>query len=677
MQRILEWGMGHMLEHIASIRSFPLRGRRVLTELLERRALRLLGACVGLVLLGFLLAGGSIAGRALPFAVGLIAAAASPLWAVPALLGASLGSVFFWGAGGEVASLVVGLLVFSAVCIAGRAGLRLSPWLMPTLTALLSLLVGLLFLVQARFAPETVLCFTARIAVASISAWAFARARTRDPPFLLYVLFCALSGASALPLPGGIVLGQVLAVMASAASVGTPPALLLATISGLAVDLACMPPISMTALFCFASLAASVLPTSLRPAQSLAYLAAVFVGVLFTGGQMPELIPATALGCCLSLLVPRALFLGRDGHGAVRRRLEQAAQVLSELGATLDGPVAKEGGVAEVFDRASDRVCGTCVLWSQCWQRRSTETYRALCAAAGPIVERGAAIAEDFPAPFAENCCHLDEFTVAIDRELDRQAALRQFHSRLRELRTVLAEQYECASTLFRQAAGSLGARRAAGLYFTAELGIGAAGKGGNAVSGDRGACFQTEEGSYYLLLCDGMGVGAEAAAESRHAIRTLVGLLQAGQDPRRALETLNGAYLLRGDGGFSTVDLLEASLVTGQATLYKWGAAPSYFKTAQETRQIGTAGPPPGFGVGHKAEEFRLSLREGELLVLLSDGAGGEEAGRRIASWGDGGPKALAAALIDGTGADGEDDRTAVVFRLVRRPPGLRYHIR
>ncbi len=663
--------MRPLIERIAAIRTLPRKGRRALTGLLEQPGLRLAATCLGYALLGFLLAGGSVAGRAMPFAVSLVAAAGPPLRALAVLIGGAAGYLGFFGLNGGLEQLAASSLVFSAVCIVDRSELRRSGWLMPLLTVALSLLIGSLFLVQARFAPGAVVLFAARLVIAGVSVRIFSRARrNRSRSGLLYLLFCALNGCAAIPLAARVNLGQVMAVAVAASAVGTPSCALLGAVAGLAIDLAAVPEVSLTALLCFAGLTASALPIPLKPARSLAFLASAVAGVLFTGGQVPELVPAAALGCCLSLPIPR--FPVEEEGRDVRRRLEQAALVLADVGALLAMPEPlAEAGAAGVFDRASDRVCGSCVLWSQCWQRKSHETYLALCAAAGPLLERGTASKEDFPPSFAENCCHLDELTAAIDRELDRQAGRRQFQSRLRECREALVEQYGCLSSFFRRTAARLTRREAPESRFSPELGTGAVGKGGGSVSGDRGACFQGGEGMYYVLLCDGMGSGPEAAAESRRAIRLLAGMLQAGLDPSGALGTLNGVYVLRGDGAFSTVDLLAVSLVTGEATRYKWGAAPSYLKTAAGTIRIGTASPPPGFGVGesHKAESHRLSLGEGEMLVLLSDGAGGEEAGRRIAEWGDGGPKQLAAALIDRCQRDGEDDCTAVALRLHRRP--------
>ena len=136
------------------------------------------------------------------------------------------------------------------------------------------------------------------------------------------------------------------------------------------------------------------------------------------------------------------------------------------------------------------------------------------------------------------------------------------------------------------------------------------------------------------------------------------------GFQPEDALQLLNGIYLLRDDGAFSTVDLLQADLSTGEVTLWKWGSEPSYLRTAEGMQKIGTAQPPPGLEGTGKAERFQLSLGAGEFLVLLSDGAAGPETEELIRSYGGRSPKELAASIV-GQGGEEEDDRTAAVLKL------------
>lgn len=84
-----------------------------------------------------------------------------------------------------------------------------------------------------------------------------------------------------------------------------------------------------------------------------------------------------------------------------------------------------------------------------------------------------------------------------------------------------------------------------------------------------------------YLLLSDGMGSGEAAHREAAMTVRLLRQFLEAGIEPGPALKTLNTALSLRGEsgGGFTTIDLLALQRASGQAALYKYGAAPSYLK--------------------------------------------------------------------------------------------------
>ena len=133
-------------------------------------------------------------------------------------------------------------------------------------------------------------------------------------------------------------------------------------------------------------------------------------------------------------------------------------------------------------------------------------------------------------------------------------------------------------------------------------------------------------------------------------------------------MDFLNGMYLLRDTGCFSTMDVLELSLVNGQGTLYKWGAAPSFLKSGKSVKKLGTAAPPPGLGVGsaYGAEIIRLSLWGGDMLILSSDGAVRDETADLIRSYDGDSVKELAASLVQlAESAGGEDDMTAAVLRL------------
>jgi stage II sporulation protein E len=144
--------------------------------------------------------------------------------------------------------------------------------------------------------------------------------------------------------------------------------------------------------------------------------------------------------------------------------------------------------------------------------------------------------------------------------------------------------------------------------------------------------------------------------------------MLCVGFPAEQALESLNSLLILRGRAGAVTVDLARIRLDTGEATVYKWGAAPSWVAGGGGVEKIGTAGPPPGIGLNRGMEKaVRLSLKRGETLILASDGLEGEELPGRIVSCRKAAAGELAACLLEAGAEKSADDVTVAVVRLHR----------
>lgn len=209
-----------------------------------------------------------------------------------------------------------------------------------------------------------------------------------------------------------------------------------------------------------------------------------------------------------------------------------------------------------------------------------------------------------------------------------------------------------------------------------AVAGIAARRKDGETVSGDAGTYFKCPDGMVYVLLCDGMGSGEAANRESSLAVRLLEQFLQAGVGARQALGTLASALALRGEemGGFTTVDLLGIDLFTGESTLYKLGAAPSYVRQGERLRRIVGESLPAGLSEGTQLgmDEFPLHLAPGDWVVMISDGICGTQDDNwimeELAGVGENTPKELACVLLSRSAQGATDDRTALVVRVDRR---------
>ena len=188
--------------------------------------------------------------------------------------------------------------------------------------------------------------------------------------------------------------------------------------------------------------------------------------------------------------------------------------------------------------------------------------------------------------------------------------------------------------------------------------------------NGDRCLRFAGTEGRYYVLLCDGMGTGLGAIQEGREASLMLRRLLSVGYPAEYALRSVNSICALRNRAGAVTVDLAEIQLSSGKVTLYKWGAVPSYLIGGMGVEKIGAASPPPGLSVTDYRESVdRLSLRRGQLLVMVSDGIGETEALRCCMNQVGKTPAGIATALLTNQ-PDPQDDATVVTISLEQESP-------
>lgn len=158
--------------------------------------------------------------------------------------------------------------------------------------------------------------------------------------------------------------------------------------------------------------------------------------------------------------------------------------------------------------------------------------------------------------------------------------------------------------------------------------------------------------------------------------MRLLEQFLQAGVPARQALSTLASALALRGEdaGGFTTVDLLQIDLFTGDGELYKLGAAPTYVKRSGAVQRLSGSALPAGLSAGEEpvSDRFPLRLSPGDTVLMVSDGICGTGDDRwlreKLEAFDGASPKDLARELITQSPQGATDDRTALVIRVEKR---------
>ena len=619
---------------------------------------------------GFLLSGVQLLGRSIPASLALIAAQPFGFPCIFTYLGAAFGHYTLFGFSDALLPIAAGFLILAELCIFHDMLPNDRRWFVPTSAAVLYALIGFLFLLDRHFPPEDTVFFALQTLLLILLSVQFTAALSRHAGRARGVLALVLiAGCSQFRLFGSLPLSLILASAAVFIFLSEPNALYVAAACGLMLDITATHPTALTPLFCLTAMLCSVFGTQSKFIRAGAWLICSMLYVLFSPTPNAATFLCCMFGMLLSFFLPQTLIVSLlcddgDSRGAPSAALARTADLLTRASALLSRNKTPnlEPTSAAIFDQAADQICRSCAKWNTCWKSHASDTYLALSNASSKILQRGSATASDLPRFFLDRCCHTESFLAAVNDALEQQLCRRQYQSRLREARAVVAAQYRALARLLQNCTEMSPVTVLPA--FTPELGFRAKGVRGNSISGDRGSSFRSGDW-YYVLLCDGMGSGRAAARESESAVAILRDLICTGFDAQDAMQMLNGIYLLRGDGSFSTVDLLQINLNTGEGFLHKWGAAPSYLKSGRRVKKLGAATPPPGLEPTCPPSCVRVSLHDEEMLVLVTDGAAGTQTEQCIREYYGESPRELASAIIASAAYAEPDDRTAVVVSL------------
>lgn len=150
---------------------------------------------------------------------------------------------------------------------------------------------------------------------------------------------------------------------------------------------------------------------------------------------------------------------------------------------------------------------------------------------------------------------------------------------------------------------------------------------GENRVCGDCYDCFTAADGSLYVILSDGMGTGSRARVDSAMACSVLSKLLKSGVALSAALETVNTVLMVKSaDESFATLDICKIDLNTGECAVYKAGAATTYIKSSDRLIRASLSSPPAGTGGKLTVPAQKFSVRKGDVIVMMTDGAAPDE---------------------------------------------------
>ena len=622
--------------------------------------------------LAAIFSGARLFGGYAPYAVGFTAAAGRGRRGIAALLGGAAGALLFLDFTHALRTIAAVILVY--VTNSALAGTKLSGkrWFLPLLAACIMLAVEFAYVIGAG-ASEAAYCLVSLL-LAGLSAHCCALVLRGDesPYALAVVVLGVLMSFAAYETHDGFAPGRIvsmLAVLLAAFGRERLPAVPAGLCVGLTVDLASGGGgLLHTAVYALAALAVSTVRRGDRVRAALAFAVTVLVIALALDAQQGLILLYEALAATLIfLLLPLRAVRGKrlaeeekteDETLSVRARLEQSAAAFREVYESLSNTPVKstQEDPTHIFDRAAERVCRTCSLRDVCWEKEYQRTHTALNDAMAMLLQNGEGRGEDFPSYFADRCIRFPSFLGAVNAELREYLLRSRYREDLTESRTLSAAQYAQVSEVLRAAAGGLTRSALAVTPLAYEVGAALRAKKGERVSGDSKAVFEAED-KLCLLLSDGMGSGEAARRESALAVHLLEKFLRAGIDARSALKTLNNALTLRASetDSFTTVDLLQLSLGSGEGELYKYGAAPSYIKRGGTVRRVTCSCLPAGLQECSQPPEItHLRLEAGTFFVMVTDGVADatsdEWLQNLLAGWQGENPQLLVSAILADT---------------------------
>lgn len=649
-----------------AVRSVPLRS--LLTGFLPAAA-------------AFLLSGAALDGLYSPWALAAVSAAGVSWPGLSALLGAGLGAFLFLDFQAGLRHTAAAILIFCANTAFCTTRLYRRPVFRPVAAVLMTLLVQSAYLIQRQprqWALCAAACTVLYAAAALLPSLSDANAPAASRGQALFLLGLGLSLTAYGWSFSGFRVGGMLAaalLMAAAKCLSPASAAAAGAVAGLTMDLFTGDAVLLTAVCCGGMGAASAVRERGRLAVPLVYTAAAMaVYTLLDGPDPLPLLFQSMAGAGLYLLLPQRLPL-RLAQQAPVPPSQQAATPAAAFRAVYDSfftevtPPRPENP-AVLFDRAAEQICAGCLLQRDCWQAHYNDTYNAFNDACPRLLRRGSACAEDFPLHFASRCLHFPQLLEALNDQLHQFLLRRAHRLQLEEAYQVARQQYAQMSEVL-----SSGVPVSAPPRFACRTSIALRPKEGETLCGDQAASFEAG-GAACLLLSDGMGSGEAAHREAAMTVRLLKQFLQAGVEPLPALKTLNTAMLLRcrEGAGFTTIDLLRLDRSTGEAALYKYGAAPSYLKKLGRVTRYGGAALPAGLeGADRQPDVIRFVLPPDGWLVMVSDGVVGGDGDEwlqdLLAGWGGGTPDALARRILTVSADHGgrSDDCAVLVLHRLR----------
>ena len=160
--------------------------------------------------------------------------------------------------------------------------------------------------------------------------------------------------------------------------------------------------------------------------------------------------------------------------------------------------------------------------------------------------------------------------------------------------------------------------------------------KDGESMNGDSYICEKLRNDKMITIISDGVGSGKSAMAESKVAVDIMESYLKSGFNSITALNMINSIMSINFSQNemFSTLDLSIIDLYSGDIEIAKLGAAPTFIKNGSDIEFIHSKNLPMGIVDKINVDIIEKTLHNGDMIIMISDGAMSSLDGKGNYSW-------------------------------------------
>ena len=479
------------------------------------------------------------------------------------------------------------------------------------------------------------------------------------------------------------ILAGVLAIMCVSYSCDAAIAALTGAVLGIMILTENPESIATAGIFALSAASASVVAKMGKAGVSTGFLSGVTVCVLCMGRLGALSIADIFAAPIIFLLLPENLLMRiedmlngifiTDGieNEMVAEKLKTVARAVGDLGNGVK--ILSENAVKEndLYEAVCERVCKGCRNYAYCVEEDAAAAMTEL----KEVIERdGFLNFSNAPQRFGNLCIRSENLMREFSHlyELYKQNEVHKGEAAYD--RNIVINQYDEISNIIDSLSQSVSDSREKTENFEVSVAVCQEPRGEQEINGDTVIHFK--KGSrYFVILCDGMGSGKAAREISSLSARLFSEFLNSGISKQAAVKMINSALALNVDReSFSSADILEIDLVTGEAEFMKIGSAQSFVKSGNTVGEISSSALPIGILESIEVMPQKVSLLQNDMILMISDGIGEASSGIMKNEWikklllsGESSDEALARRFLESAKSRTvySDDMTCVIVRL------------